>query len=95
MNENEKQQALNILQYWHKIEFFNSADLGDITHVGNGGIHYDLDEIIGNPDCLPWINRNHIRRAGKKYTPHKYYTYEVYLGLFHRSEIFEAGRRYF
>lgn len=95
MNENEKQQALNILEYWHKIEFFNSADLGDITHVGNGGIHYDLDEIIGNPDCLPWINRNHIRRAGKKYAPNKYYTYKVYLGLFHRSEIFEAGRRYF
>lgn len=95
MNENEKQQALNILEYWHKIEFFNSADLGDISHIGNGGIHYDLDEIIGNPDCLPWINRNHIRRAGKKYTPNKYYTYKVYLGLFHRSEIFEAGRRYF
>lgn len=95
MNAEEKQHAINILEYWHKIEFFNSADLGEIQQVRNGGIHYDLEEIIANPECLPWINHNHIRRAGKKYTPNKFYVYKVYLGLFHRSEIFEAGRRYF
>lgn len=89
------QLALKILDYWHKIEFFNSADLGEITQIGKGGIHYDLEEIVTNPECLPWIGRNHIRRAGKKYTPNKFYTYKVYIGLFHRSEIFDAGRRYF
>lgn len=94
MNESN-QLALKVLDYWHKIEFFDSADLGDITEVGKGGIHYDLEEIMYKPDCLPWINRNHIRRAGKKYSPHKYYTYKVYIGLFYRSEIFEAGRSYF
>lgn len=94
MNVNN-QLALKILDYWHKIEFFDSADLGDITEVGKGGIHYDLEDIIYKPDCLPWINRNHTRLAGKKYTPNKYYTYKVYIGLFKRSEIFEAGRRYF
>ncbi|WP_367986815.1 DEAD/DEAH box helicase [Vibrio sp. NTOU-M3] len=91
----EKQLALKVLDYWHKIEFFNSADLGDIEQVGNGAIHYDFEEIATNPECLPWINRNQICRAGKKYTPNKHYAYKVYIGLFHRSEIFEAGRRYF
>lgn len=87
--------ALQILDYWHKIEFFNSADLGDISQIGSGSIHYDFEEIALNPGCLPWINRNQIRRAGKKYTVNKHYTYKVYIGLFHRSEIFEAGKRYF
>lgn len=89
------QLALKILDYWHKIEFFNSADLGEITQVGKGGIHYDLEEIMTKPECLPWIDRNHIYRSGKKFIPTKFYTYKVYIGLFHRSEIFAAGRRYF
>ena len=89
-----KDQALNILEYWHKIEFFNSADLGDISKRNNGAIHYDVQQILDIPDCLPWINRNHIRRAGEKYKPAEHYTYKVYLGLFWRSEIFDAGKQY-
>ncbi|ENM5826954.1 DNA helicase I [Vibrio metoecus] len=92
MNQN---QSLNILEYWHKIEFFNSADLGKISKKGNGAIHYDSPQELSVPDCLPWINRSHIRRASEKYLPTECYTYKVYLGLFHRSEIFEAGKQYF
>ncbi|QDO84134.1 DNA helicase I [Shewanella psychropiezotolerans] len=86
--------ALKILDYWHKIEFFNSADMGDIAKRGNGAIHYDTQQVWDTPDCLPWINRNHIRRAGEKYKHTEHYTYKVYLGLFWRTEIFEAGKQY-
>ncbi|CAG19108.1 hypothetical protein [Photobacterium profundum] len=90
----EKHQALSILEYWHKIEFFDSAELGDISKRNNGAIHYDIQQVLDTPDCLPWINRNHIRRAGEKYKHNEHYTFKVYLGLFWRSEIFEAGKLY-
>lgn len=56
-----KDQALNILEYWHKIEFFDSTELGDISEQGNGAIHYNLQQLLEMPESLPWINRNHIR----------------------------------
>lgn len=89
-----KDQALNILEYWHKIEFFDSTELGDISEQGNGAIHYNLQQLLEMPESLPWINRNHIRRAGERYSPTEHYSYQVYLGLFWRSEIFEAGKQY-
>lgn len=94
MDENST-QALKILNYWHKIEFFNSADMRDITKLGKGAIHYDIEELLANSACLPWMNRNQIRRAGRKYMPDKHYTYKVYIGLFHRAEIFDAGKHFF
>ncbi len=94
VNIDSNKQLINILEYWHKIEFFNSADLGDISERGNGAIHYDLQQIINTPDCLPWINRNYIRCASEKYKHTEHYTYKIYLGMFWRSEIFEAGKQY-
>lgn len=94
MMTKEEQDALNILEYWHKIEFFNSAELGDISKEKNGAIHYQGQELFDKPDCLPWINRQYIRRAGEKYMPGEAYSFKVYLGLFLRAEIFEAGKQY-
>ncbi|CAG9000604.1 MAG: hypothetical protein CENE_02604 [Candidatus Celerinatantimonas neptuna] len=94
MMTKEEQDALNILEYWHKIEFFNSAELGDISKEKNGAIHYQEQELFDKPDCLPWMNKQYIRKAGEKYMPNENYTFKVYLGLFLRSEIFEAGKQY-
>ncbi|SHO56563.1 DEAD/DEAH box helicase [Vibrio quintilis] len=94
MMTKEEQDALNILEYWHKIEFFNSAELGDISNEKNGAIHYQGQDLFDKPDCLPWINRQYIRRAGEKYMPGEAYSFKVYLGLFLRAEIFEAGKQY-
>ncbi|RXE46472.1 DEAD/DEAH box helicase [Chromohalobacter israelensis] len=84
-------QAERILSFWHKVEFFESAELKDIDH-GKGAIHYRSDELLEAPNCLPWLNVDNVRRAGEKYRPESRYRYKIYLGLFKRSEIFRVAR---
>ena len=84
-------QAQRILSFWHKIEFFESADLKDIDD-GRGAIHYRSEDLVDTPDCLPWLNSEKVRFAGKNYRPDGRYRYKLYLGLFNRSDIFEIAR---
>ncbi|WIX32646.1 AAA domain-containing protein [Salinicola sp. JS01] len=84
-------QAERILSFWHKVEFFESAELKDIDD-GKGAIHYRSAELVDTPDCLPWLNAEHVRRAGRRYRPGSGYRYKLYLGLFKRSEIFAIAR---
>ncbi|MBA2780675.1 DEAD/DEAH box helicase [Billgrantia kenyensis] len=84
-------QAERILSFWHKVEFFESAELKDIDN-GKGAIHYRSDELLKAPNCLPWLNAEMVRRAGKDYRPDKSYRFKLYLGLFARSEIFRVAR---
>lgn len=84
-------QAERILSFWHKVEFFESAELKDIDN-GKGAIHYRSDELLEAPNCLPWLDSEIVRRAGKDYRPEKTYRFKLYLGLFARSEIFRAAR---
>ncbi|WP_043515100.1 DEAD/DEAH box helicase [Halomonas sp. BC04] len=84
-------QAERILSFWHKIEFFESAELKDIDN-GKGAIHYRSDELLEAPNCLPWLDAEMVRRAGKDYRPEKTYRFKLYLGLFARSEIFRVAR---
>jgi len=84
-------QAERILSFWHKVEFFESAELKDIDH-GKGSIHYRSDELLETPDCLPWLDAQQVRRAGKHYSPGKAYRFKLYLGVFARSEIFRVAR---
>lgn len=84
-------QAERILSYWHKVEFFESAELKDIDH-GKGAIHYRSDELLESPNCLPWLDSEKVRRAGKDYRPERSYRFKLYLGLFARSEIFRVAR---
>ena len=94
MNFN-KQRAINILSYWHQIEFFNCIDLKDLKNGKEGVIHYTGDVLASDPNCLPWLNRVHIKRAGRYYKPERQYSYTVYLGVFKNSEFFEQAKRYF
>ena len=80
-----------ILSFWHKVEFFESAELKDVEH-GKGAIHYRSDELVAEPDGLPWLNREHLRRAGKRYHPSAAYRFKLYLGLFARSQVFDIAR---
>lgn len=84
-------QAERILSFWHKVEFFESAELKNIED-GNGAIHYRSAELVNAPDCLPWLNAENVRRAGRRYRPGGGYRYKLYLGLFKRCEIFEIAR---
>nr|WP_298377071.1 hypothetical protein [uncultured Halomonas sp.] len=83
--------AERVLSFWHKVEFFESVELTNIEH-GKGAIHYRSDELLDTPNGLPWLNREHLRRAGKHYCPSMPYRFKLYLGLFKRSRIFEIVR---
>lgn len=84
-------QAERVLSFWHKVEFFESTELTDIKN-GKDAIYYRSDELINAPDGLPWLNREHLRRAGKHYRLDAPYRFKLYLGLFKRSRIFEIAR---
>lgn len=90
-----KQNAINVLTYWHQAEFFNCIDLKDLRHNQKGVIHYDGELLARDPNCLPWLNRNNIRRAGKGYLPNRQYSYTLYLGIFKKSEFFDQASAYF
>lgn len=84
--------AEQVLAYWHKIEFFAAADLKGVQSEGNGCIRYSSDELASAANCLPWLNREQIRRAGIDYRPEADYRFKLYLGLFKCQDIFEVAR---
>ncbi len=86
--------ALKVLDFWHKVEFFESADLKDIAVGQKGVIHYQTEDLINDPSCLPWINREQIRKAGTGFYPDKNYSFKLFFGLFQRCEIFEQAKKY-
>ncbi len=86
------QHAMDVLSFWHQTEFFDSVDLKDVGRKKPGVIYYQGEEIANNPMCLPWLDREKIRRGGKGYFPNKHYTYTLYLGVFNRSEFFDQAR---
>lgn len=85
-------QAERILSFWHKVEFFGSAELKGINH-GDGAIHYRSDDLTQSPNGLPWLEQQQIRCAGSTFRPENAYRFKLYLGLFQRSEIFRIARQ--
>lgn len=85
--------AEKVLAYWHKIEFFAAADLKDVESEGAGVIRYRSEDLAAEADCLPWLNRAQIRRAGPHYRPDSPYRFKLYLGVFKCQDIFEVARR--
>jgi hypothetical protein len=90
-----KTLALKVLDFWHKVEFFQSADLDNLTVDSPGVIHYDGEELANRSDCLPWLNRQQIRRAGKGYLPTDCYAFKLFLGIFNRTEVPRITSRLF
>ncbi|MED5524905.1 MAG: ATP-binding protein [Pseudomonadota bacterium] len=87
--------AARVLNFWHKTEFFESTDIKDLAVDNSGVIHFMADELVQNPGCLPWLDRENARRAGKGFYPENSYHYSLYLGIFERSEIFTlAGEQF-
>ncbi|WDE10124.1 DEAD/DEAH box helicase [Thalassomonas haliotis] len=93
--EIKNQTVIDILTFWHQAEFFNSVALQDLAQDNPGVIYYQLADLINNPTCLPWLNRNNIRRGGNNYDPNKVYSYTLYLGVFQRSEFFAQAKGLF
>jgi hypothetical protein len=85
------QQALRILNYWHKIEFFESTDIKDLEDNADGVIQINMDD-LQDLSALPWIEPQQVRRAGSDYLPHKKYRYEIFFGIFDREEIFQQAK---
>ncbi|KAJ9434341.1 AAA domain-containing protein [Candidatus Pantoea symbiotica] len=85
------QQAIRILDYWHKIEFFESTDIKDLENNADGVIQLSMEELQHNTS-LPWIEPQQIRRAGSDYSPEKKYRYELFFGIFERDEIFQQAK---
>ncbi|WP_434526025.1 hypothetical protein [Photorhabdus asymbiotica] len=84
-------QALKVLDYWHKIEFFESTDIKELEEEAEDVIRLTPED-LQDPTCLPWINPQQIRRTGKNFPPAKKYNYTLYFGIFDRSEIFERAK---
>lgn len=87
------QQAIRILDYWHKIEFFESTDIKDLEDNAEGVIQLHMDD-LQNLASLPWIESEQVRRAGNDYLPDKIYRYELFFGIFDRDEIFQQAKPY-
>lgn len=87
-------QAIKILEYWHKVEFFESTDIKDLEDNTEGVLTLDLDA-LHSPSSLPWIDPEKIRLAGSDFHPYKKYTYELFFGIFDRKEIFSRTKRAF
>ena len=85
------QQAINILDYWHKIEFFESTDIKDLEDNADGVIQLNIEE-LQDITSLPWIEPQQVRRAGSDYLPEKKYRYELFFGIFDRDEIFQQAK---
>lgn len=84
-----------ILNYWHKIEFFESTSIDELQDGAKGVIRYSQEMLNNIPDCLPWLNRQNIRRAAHAYLPDAEYSYVLYLGIFPRREIFARAKAVF
>lgn len=87
-------RAVSVLNYWHKIEFFESTDLKELEEDAAGVISLTLEQ-LQNPGCLPWINAQQNRLAGENFSPEKKYRYKLYFGNFERQEIFTIASRHF
>jgi energy-coupling factor transporter ATP-binding protein EcfA2 len=94
--EFEKQHALKVLSFWLQTEFFNTLDLKSLLPGADDGVlQFTTEELLSDPSCLPWFNRERIRAAGDKYYPNQQFAYTLYLGIFNRSEFFEQSQDYF
>ncbi|PWC17196.1 hypothetical protein DDT52_16810 [Brenneria roseae subsp. roseae] len=85
-------QALKILDYWHKIEFFESTDIKSLEDNADGVLRLTV-EALQIPSALPWIDPQQIRLAGRDYLPSKKYNYELFFGIFDRKEIFARAKQ--
>lgn len=85
------QQAIRILDYWHKIEFFESTDIKDLEDNADGVIQLNMED-LQHITSLPWIEPQQVRRAGNDYSPDKKYRYELFFGIFDRDEIFQQAQ---
>jgi len=91
-----RDHALKVLSFWQQTEFFNTLDLKRLLPGGDdGALQYTTDELIDDPSCLPWFNRERIRSAGDAYFPNQQFAYTLYLGIFNRSEFSEQSKKYF
>ncbi len=89
---NPNKHAINVLSFWHQSEFFNSMDISELAPNKKGNIHYSAEELMQNSQCFPWQDRERIRWAGEGFYPNKNYKYELYLGVFNRSECYELAK---
>ncbi|GKX59604.1 DEAD/DEAH box helicase [Leminorella grimontii] len=85
-------RALKILDYWHKIEFFESTDIKSLEDDADGVLRLTLED-LQYPESLPWVEPQRIRLAGKGYLPTEQYNYELFFGIFDRREIFDRAKQ--
>lgn len=88
------QQAIKILEYWHKVEFFNSTDIKELEENNDNVLIIKLNDLINTP-CLPWINPQKTHCRYPHFSVNKFYRYELFFGIFDRKEIFNRAKHLF
>lgn len=91
LSNNER--AIRVLDYWHKIEFFESTDIRELEDESPGILSYSTENLSDDPSCLPWITRDQIGKVVDHFNPAKKYSYKLFFGIFERSEIFQQAER--
>lgn len=76
-------QQIQVLDYWHKVEFFQPYDLQ--KRIDDEKVRLCLYEQELTDTRLPWLAPNALSVAGGR-VGHSY-RYDVYLGLFDKSEL--------
>ncbi|WP_435955417.1 DEAD/DEAH box helicase [Dryocola sp. BD626] len=87
-----QEQSIKILDYWHKIEFFESTDIRELEDNAPSVLRLEAEDLL-DPLSLPWITPARISSVVNDFSPKKKYRYTVYFGIFDRSEIFQQAEK--
>lgn len=95
MDSHNNITPLEILKFWHKVEFFAAYDLDDVLDRSRKTGSYLYSEQFGadsNQD-LPWLSPMALEFMGG--TPLKDYRYNLYLLPFNKGEVIRVSNRIF
>lgn len=88
-------RTIDVLKFWHFIEFFTPFNLNEITDKP-GGKHRKFleDEIFKHKNnCLPWLSETALALMGGN--PQKRYKYQLYLLPFDKSRLTKISQHVF
>lgn len=88
-------RTIDVLKFWHFIEFFTPFNLNEITDNPRGKHRKFLeDELFAHQNnCLPWLSETALALMGGN--PQKRYKYQLYLLPFDKSRLTKISQYIF
>jgi hypothetical protein len=86
--------TIEVLKFWHKVEFFVPFDLDEVLSRENARyciMHSQLEQ--GDNKILPWLSPAALRAAGGVFPFH--YEYNLYLLPFNKNELTRISQQVF